>query len=99
VFDRRLNEFFERVQINIFDFLDIQAGFARFVFAQFVEKVVVLIKASRNIEREVLFTRGESGYEPIVFPAALVFVMIGPKSNDATASHDRFFAGHFLHEV
>src|SRR3972149_1826220 len=49
VFDRLLDQLLQRRQIDIVEALDIQAGFARGVLAQFLQECVVLLKTAHDV--------------------------------------------------
>ena len=84
--------------MRVFQLVEIKAGFTDLVFSQLVEEFALLFQLAVEVEREVLFARGESDVKPIAF-ARLAAVMKGAKSHHGLAPHFGSFLGERLHEL
>lgn len=94
-----LDELFEDRQVDVGEFVEVEAGFAEFVLAEAGEDGAVVLIAGHDVEHEVGFARAEAGGEEVAFAAAVVAVVVLAKADDRGAPHDRWVAGGTLKKV
>src|SRR5271169_282705 len=76
----------------------IHTPFAGGMLAQFLEQVVILLKASHIVKRQILLARRESGEYHISLATTCIFIVIAAEPNDTAAPHPGFFSSNLLHE-
>lgn len=96
--DRVGDQLTERREIDVVEALDVQATLPQFMFPEFRKERIVRGDFGHQIDRQILFARGEPGYEPISLAASGVFVVVTAEPDDARSPHRRAFAGYFFHQ-
>src|SRR3990170_7245555 len=71
----------------VIESLDVEAGLTRLVFSKLAHEVSVAFETGHDVKGQVLLAGRESGQEPIPLPAAGIFVVIAPETDDARSPH------------
>jgi len=87
----------QNIEIDVFEFGNVEAGLTDFVFTKFFEERAEFLEAGHDVDGQVRFARRETRQDPIAFLTCWVFVVIAPEANHTVAPHHRFFAGDFFH--
>jgi len=97
-----VNRFFDylpqRRHVDFVETPDIKARLPRIMLSELPHQLLMPLKATHDVDCQVLFSRGEAGQEPITFSSALILVVIATKAYDTGPPHFGFCPGHLLHE-
>ena len=95
---RLLEHPLEHLQIDIGQFVHIQAALAELVFAELRQLLLQRVKPRHQIDARVLLAGREPGEEPIALAAGRVHVVVAAEADDRVAPELRFFAGGLLQQ-
>ena len=80
VLDELLNKLLQRRKMNIIKPLDINARPPQFVLSEFLQELKTLLRASHNIECQVIFSRRETDQTGVPFFVFASTAQLNPPS-------------------
>lgn len=96
--DTFLNQLTKDVQLDFFQFPDIQTPFSCFEPTQPGQVFLLVGKSRHDVQGQALFSGSQPGQEPVTFPARRIYIEIVAISDNGTALHDWFLMGDLLHD-
>ena len=92
------DQFGQYVPVHVAQRVDVEAGRAGLVLAQFGEQPIGVGPLGEPVKNQVCFPRRKADRRRVPFPATGVLVVIAAKTHNRRPVHVRFLPGNFLHQ-
>src|SRR6185503_20950855 len=86
MFDRSFYQFSQDINFDVFHLFDIYTGFSGCMFSEVLQQVLLAVKIG-DIKRKLRFPGRKACQGSVSFMAAVIYIMVGSKTDNAGPPH------------